>query len=246
MNRFTLPALLLIFLFQAEATFPNGFLFSSLIASSTPAPSGEGASSKGKMNDELDNPSLLIDLLLDITNETDVTPIPSLMKDEEAASAVDSDVATDSSNIESITVAPSDTLSPKTVCIKSSSVVLFRYFQRKLRHLIITTLDFVAFPLELLRDLLNIFLVAFTDGLFTLLGYHEPICRQQVICKGISFIVYMMPNWLRSTFERNWQPLARLANRLNILDSDSELVEALVTGALDGNCTSVYTHKVCP
>lgn len=143
-------------------------------------------------------------------------------------------------------MSPSDTLSPKTVCIKSSSVVLFRYIQRKLRHVIITTLDFLAVPLEALRDLLNLFLAAFTDGFFTLLGYHEPICRQRAICKTISFIVYILPEWLRSSFERNWQPLARLANRLNILDSESELVEALVTGVLGTNCTLVYTHNSCP
>ena len=96
MNRFTLLALLLIFN-QVEATFPNGFFFSSLIAPSTPAPSKDGT--KDTFTDDLDNPSSLIDLLLDITNETDVTPVPPLlMNDEEVDPS-----ATEASNIESIT-----------------------------------------------------------------------------------------------------------------------------------------------
>lgn len=267
MKKFTLITLSLILVnTTVNATFPNGFLFSSLISSTSPAPEsikGGGGTTATSIKDkttttkttsindpdpdidQLNSASSLIDLLLDIANETDATPVTSVIKDQDE---VDSDGTTDTSNVESITVSPDEQkyLSPKTVCIKSSSVVLFRYVQRKLRHLILTTLDFLALPLEALRDLLNVLLAAFTDGFFTLLGYHEPICRQQVLCRSMSFVVNILPNWLRSTFERNWQPIARLADRLDLLGSESELIEALVTGMIETNCTSIYIHQTCP
>lgn len=237
MNTFTV-IIFLVYLNVTLATFPNGFspFFSSLVSPSTPDPSKEGATGTSKSTDA-DTGSSLIDLLLDVANETDLEP-------EESVTSIDIDV-TEASNIESITVGPNEAIPPRVVCIKSSSVVLFRYIQHKLRRVILKTLEFLALPLEALRDIVNLFLVAITDGFFTLFGYYEPACRQRFICKATSSIVYFVPNWLRKTFERNWQPVARLASQLNLLDSENELVDALVNGALESNCTQLYTHPEC-
>lgn len=133
---------------------------------------------------------------------------------------------------------------PRTVCVKSNTLTLLRWIERRVRRLFHALLELLVIPLELVRGAIGLILSSIADSIFNLFGYAKLDCRYRFTCNTAVVTSQYLPRTIRSFFERNWDLFVSLATKLKILDFENEYMQAAVVGSFEGNC-KIYDHAKC-
>jgi hypothetical protein len=182
------------------------------------------------MFDESALTTTVLDLILDVANESlssqDVSTQVSVFSEEVTFNPF---------------VAPPP---PRTVCVKSNTLTLLRWIERRVRRLFHALLELLVIPLEFVRGAIGLILYTVADSIFNLFGYDKLDCRYRFTCNASVVVSQYLPRTIRSFFERNWDLFVSLATKLKILDFENEYMQAAIVGGFEGNC-KIYDNAKC-
>lgn len=164
----------------------------------------------------------VLDLILDVANESmslDTVTSPSSVFSEEVTF--------------NPLLAPPP---PRTVCVKSNTLTLLRWIERRLQRLVHALLELLVIPLEFIRGAIGLILGSIADSIFSLFGYNKMDCRYRFTCNAAVVTSNYLPQTLTSFIQRNYDVFVRLASKLKILDFENEYIQAAIVGSFEGNC----------